>query len=54
MFSSAPVAPLSALTVLGLRYTAVWNQSMAQSDDFKEALLSGVRKTKPKPRFEKL
>ncbi|KAI1211745.1 ClpP/crotonase [Annulohypoxylon truncatum] len=35
-----------------LRYTSIWNQAMLQSDDFKSALLSGLKKTKP--RFEKL
>lgn len=35
-----------------LRYTAVWNQAMLQSNDVKAALLSGFQKTKP--RFEKL
>ncbi|KAI1380822.1 ClpP/crotonase [Hypoxylon crocopeplum] len=35
-----------------LRYTSVWNQAMIQSSDFKAALLSGLKKNKP--RFEKL
>ncbi|KAI1389835.1 ClpP/crotonase [Hypoxylon trugodes] len=35
-----------------LKYTSIWNQAMLQSDDFKVALLSGLKKTKP--RFEKL
>ncbi|ROV96833.1 hypothetical protein VMCG_07870 [Cytospora schulzeri] len=35
-----------------LRYTAVWNSAMLQSDDVSLALLSGIKKTKP--RFEKL
>ncbi|KAI1778267.1 ClpP/crotonase [Hypoxylon cercidicola] len=35
-----------------LRYTGIWNGAMLQSDDFKTALLSGLKKTKP--RFEKL
>ncbi|KAI0386576.1 ClpP/crotonase [Hypomontagnella monticulosa] len=35
-----------------LKYTSVWNQAMLQSNDFKAALLSGLKKTKP--RFEKL
>ncbi|KAI0009883.1 ClpP/crotonase [Xylariaceae sp. FL0662B] len=35
-----------------LRYTKVWNQAMTQTDDIKSALLSGLKKTKP--RFEKL
>ncbi|KAE9978433.1 hypothetical protein BLS_000650 [Venturia inaequalis] len=36
----------------GLRYTAIWNASMVQSDDVKAALLSGMQRKKPK--FEKL
>ncbi|KAJ9141795.1 hypothetical protein NKR23_g7767 [Pleurostoma richardsiae] len=35
-----------------LRYTAVWNSANLQTDDVQAALLSGLRKTKP--RFEKL
>ncbi|KAI0134691.1 delta-delta-dienoyl-CoA isomerase [Xylariales sp. AK1849] len=35
-----------------LKYTAVWNAAMLQSDDLKTAFLSGLQKTKP--RFEKL
>ncbi|ROT41372.1 ClpP/crotonase [Sodiomyces alkalinus F11] len=35
-----------------LRYTTVWNSSAVQSNDLKAALLSGLRKSKP--RFEKL
>ncbi|KAI1446168.1 ClpP/crotonase [Annulohypoxylon stygium] len=35
-----------------LKYTSIWNQAMLQTDDFKSALLSGLKKTKP--RFEKL
>ncbi|KAI1491797.1 ClpP/crotonase-like domain-containing protein [Biscogniauxia mediterranea] len=35
-----------------LRYTSVWNSAMVQSQDFKTAIQSGVKKTKP--RFEKL
>ncbi|KAI1466069.1 ClpP/crotonase [Daldinia caldariorum] len=35
-----------------LRYTSLWNQAMLQSNDFKTALLSGLRRTRP--RFEKL
>ncbi|KAK9782367.1 putative ClpP/crotonase-like domain-containing protein [Seiridium cardinale] len=35
-----------------LKYTAVWNSAMLQSDDLGAALLSGLKKTKP--RFEKL
>jgi len=36
----------------GLKYTAIWNASMVQSDDVKSALLSTLQKRKPK--FEKL
>ncbi len=36
-----------SLTELGLKYTSVWNQSMLQSNDLKDALLSGLQKTKP-------
>ncbi|KAI1756062.1 enoyl CoA hydratase-like protein [Xylaria castorea] len=36
----------------GLRYTAIWNAAMLQSNDLKAAMLSGIKKTKP--RFEKL
>ncbi|KAI1735478.1 enoyl CoA hydratase-like protein [Xylaria scruposa] len=36
----------------GLRYTAIWNAAMLQSNDLKAAILSGIKKTKP--RFEKL
>ncbi|OJD29181.1 enoyl-hydratase isomerase family protein [Diplodia corticola] len=36
----------------GLRYTAVWNGAMLQTDDIKDALMSGLKKTKPK--FAKL
>ncbi|KAF2493473.1 ClpP/crotonase [Lophium mytilinum] len=36
----------------GLRYTAVWNMAMVQTGDVKDAMLSGLRKTRP--RFEKL
>ncbi|KAI0411941.1 enoyl CoA hydratase-like protein [Xylaria grammica] len=35
-----------------LRYTAVWNSAMLQSNDVAAAMLSGIKKTKP--RFEKL
>ncbi|KAI1502850.1 ClpP/crotonase-like domain-containing protein [Biscogniauxia marginata] len=35
-----------------LKYTSVWNSAMVQSQDFKSALQSGFKKTKP--RFEKL
>ncbi|KAH8811850.1 ClpP/crotonase-like domain-containing protein [Xylogone sp. PMI_703] len=30
-----------------LRYTAIWNQAMLQTDDLSQALLSGLKKTKP-------
>ncbi|KAI1421533.1 enoyl CoA hydratase-like protein [Xylaria sp. FL1777] len=36
----------------GLRYTAVWNSAMLQSKDVSAAMLSGIKRTKP--RFEKL
>ncbi|KAI0873158.1 enoyl CoA hydratase-like protein [Hypoxylon argillaceum] len=35
-----------------LRYTAVWNSAMLQSNDLSTAMVSGMKKTKP--RFEKL
>ncbi|KAK8081967.1 dienoyl-CoA isomerase, partial [Apiospora saccharicola] len=35
-----------------LRYTAIWNSAMLQTEDVKSALLSGMNKTKP--RFAKL
>ncbi|GAW25269.1 putative enoyl- hydratase isomerase [Rosellinia necatrix] len=35
-----------------LRYTAVWNSAMLNSKDLEAAMLSGIKKTKP--RFEKL
>ena len=44
--------PRCALTSSGLRYTAVWNQSMVQSEDFRRGVMSGLKKTKP--RYEKL
>lgn len=37
---------------LGLKYTAVWNSAMLQSEDVTAALLSGLQKRKPT--FEKL
>ena len=46
-----PFVP-SQLTLEGLRYTAIWNSAALQSDDIQAALLSGLKKTKP--RFEKL
>jgi Delta3,5-Delta2,4-dienoyl-CoA isomerase len=36
----------------GLKYTAVWNAAMLQTEDVKSALLSGLQKKKPK--FSKL
>lgn len=35
-----------------LRYTAVWNSAAIQTNDVQQAMLSGLKKTKP--RFEKL
>ena len=37
---------------LGLRYTAIWNGAMLQTQDVKDAMLSGLQKRKPT--FEKL
>lgn len=34
-------------TVESLRYTGVWNSSMLHTQDVKDALLSGIQKTKP-------
>ena len=39
-------------TVDSLRYTAVWNSVVVQSEDMAKGLMSGLRKTKPT--FEKL
>jgi delta(3,5)-delta(2,4)-dienoyl-CoA isomerase len=36
----------------GLRYTAVWNAAMLQTQDMKDAMMSGLKKTTPK--FSKL
>ncbi len=36
----------------GLRYTSVWNSAALQSDDVKEAMMSGMKKKTP--RFSKL
>jgi delta(3,5)-delta(2,4)-dienoyl-CoA isomerase len=36
----------------GLRYTAVWNAAYIQTDDMKDAMMSGLQKTTPK--FSKL
>ena len=35
-----------------LRYTAIWNASMVQTEDIERAMLSGLKKTRPT--FEKL
>ncbi|KAI1344952.1 ClpP/crotonase [Xylariaceae sp. FL0016] len=35
-----------------LKYTSVWNQAMLQTNDFKDALMSGIKKINPK--FSKL
>lgn len=39
-------------TADSLRYTTVWNAAAVQSEDFAKAMMSGLKKTKP--RFEKL
>jgi delta(3,5)-delta(2,4)-dienoyl-CoA isomerase len=39
-------------SILGLKYTAIWNGAMVQTKDVKNALLSSLQKRKPK--FEKL
>jgi delta(3,5)-delta(2,4)-dienoyl-CoA isomerase len=31
----------------GLRYTAVWNAAMLQTQDMKDAMMSGLKKTRP-------
>jgi delta(3,5)-delta(2,4)-dienoyl-CoA isomerase len=36
----------------GLNYTAVWNAAMLQTQDVKDAMMSGLKKTTPK--FSKL
>lgn len=36
----------------GLKYTAIWNAAMLQSEDVKKAMMSGVKRTRPT--FEKL
>ena len=36
----------------GLRYTAIWNSGMVQTEDVKSAMLSGIQRRKPK--FSKL
>lgn len=60
--SKSPVAVQSSKALLdfsrdrpvddGLRYTAAWNAAMVLSDDVNKAMMSGIKKTKPK--FEKL
>lgn len=60
--SKSPVAVQSSKALLdfsrdrpiddGLKYTAAWNAAMVLSDDVKVAMMSGIKKTKPK--FEKL
>jgi delta(3,5)-delta(2,4)-dienoyl-CoA isomerase len=54
--SKSPVAVLGTKEILnysrdrtvadGLHYTAVWNAAMLQTDDVKEAMLSGKQKRK--------
>lgn len=39
-------------TAESLRYTAVWNSVVVQSEDFKRGIVSGLKRTKPT--FEKL
>jgi delta(3,5)-delta(2,4)-dienoyl-CoA isomerase len=50
MLSTLKFSPFA--NPLDLRYTAVWNGAMLQTEDTKAALLSGIQKTKPK--FSKL
>ncbi|EMD93668.1 hypothetical protein COCC4DRAFT_28941 [Bipolaris maydis ATCC 48331] len=60
--SKSPVATLGTKHLInysrdrtvaeGLNYTAVWNAAMLQTDDVKDALLSGMQKRTPK--FSKL
>ncbi|KAF2844768.1 delta-delta-dienoyl-CoA isomeras-like protein [Plenodomus tracheiphilus IPT5] len=60
--SKSPVAVLGTKEILnysrdktveeGLRYTSIWNAAMLQTDDVKNALLSGIQKKTPK--FSKL
>ncbi|KAL1801694.1 hypothetical protein ACET3X_002036 [Alternaria dauci] len=55
--SKSPVAVLGTKEIInysrdrpisdGLNYTAVWNAAMLQSDDLKNAMMSGLNKTKP-------
>ena len=60
--SKSPVATLGTKEIInysrdktvteGLNYTAVWNAAMLQTDDVKDAMLSGMQKRTPK--FSKL
>jgi delta(3,5)-delta(2,4)-dienoyl-CoA isomerase len=60
--SKSPIAVLGTKEILnysrdktvaeGLNYTAVWNAAMLQTEDVKEAMLSGMQKRKVK--FAKL
>ena len=60
--SKSPVAVLGTMEIInysrdhtiteGLNYTAVWNAAMLQTQDVKDAMLSGIQKRKPK--FSKL
>jgi delta(3,5)-delta(2,4)-dienoyl-CoA isomerase len=60
--SKSPVATLGTKQIInysrdrtiadGLNYTAVWNAAMLQTNDVKDALLSGMQKRTPK--FSKL
>lgn len=55
--SKSPVATMSTKELLnwsrdrpvedGLRYTSIWNGAMIQSQDVKDAMLSGLQKKKP-------
>ena len=38
--------------ITGLNYIKVWNAAMLQTQDVKDAMLSGIKKTNPK--FSKL
>ncbi|EAT86314.1 enoyl-CoA hydratase [Parastagonospora nodorum] len=60
--SKSPVAVLGTKEIInysrdrtiadGLNYTAIWNAAMLQTQDMKDAMLSGIQKTTPK--FSKL
>jgi delta(3,5)-delta(2,4)-dienoyl-CoA isomerase len=55
--SKSPVATLGTKEILnysrdrtvadGLNYTAIWNAAMVQTQDVKDAMLSGLQKRKP-------